>query len=160
MYQITPIMRGPFRKYELRRGSEYIGEFPTLQECEAIRDASEAAGTDDFVRGYVECIYFSGTGEDGQPENNAKLSPQALQRIAKDCAEFKQIAALPLAHAYAHNQYDEAQAGRDLWFTRNGHGVGFWDRRLGAVGDDLARDARSMGQCDAYAGDDGLIYLE
>jgi hypothetical protein len=24
--------------------------------------------------------------------------------------------------------YSEEQAGRDFWFTRQGHGVGFWDR--------------------------------
>lgn len=31
--------------------------------------------------------------------------------------------------------YDETQAGRDYWFTRNGHGVGFWDREQLRVDD-------------------------
>lgn len=34
--------------------------------------------------------------------------------------------------------YTEIQAGRDFWFTRNGHGVGFWDRGLGEIGDLLS----------------------
>jgi len=27
------------------------------------------------------------------------------------------------------DSYDDEQAGRDFWFTRQGHGVGFWDRK-------------------------------
>lgn len=32
-----------------------------------------------------------------------------------------------IEQAYARD-YDAEQAGRDLWFTSQGHGVGFWDR--------------------------------
>ena len=32
---------------------------------------------------------------------------------------------------------DDAQLGHDLLLTRDGHGVGFWDRDLGKLGDDL-----------------------
>lgn len=79
------------------------------------------------------------------------LSPGALAAIMRDCAAFKAKAADLLQVAYdcpAPDQpgfdelrtcpdYDETQAGRDFWFTRNGHGVGFWDRGLGQVGADL-----------------------
>ena len=160
VYVITPIMRGPIRKYELRRGAEYIGEFPDLATCEAMRDASEKAGPDDFLRGYIECIYFTDTGDLDQPEADAELSDDARALCVADCLEFQRREALPLAHAYAHHDYEAVQAGRDFWFTRNGHGVGFWDRGLGAVGDTLSTAARSWGSLSAYAGDDGLIYLE
>lgn len=160
-YVITPVQYGPFTRYQLRRGMEYIGEFPTLAACEAMRDASEKAGTDDFTRGYIECLYFTDTGEDDQPASDAPLSADALASIIEDCEAFKAIAALPLAHAYAHfPEYDAAQAGRDFWFTRNGHGVGFWDRGLGAVGYGLSRGARIFGTCSAYTNDDGSIGVE
>ena len=160
MYQITPIMRGPIRKYELRRGAEYIGEFPTLAECEAMRDASEKAGPDDFLRGYIECIYFTDTGDHEQPEADAELSDDARAMCVADCAKFQADNALPLAHAYAHFPYEPVQAGRDFWFTRNGHGVGFWDRGLGAVGDTLSTAARAWVSLSAYAGEDGSIGIE
>ena len=160
-YVITPIMRGPIRKYELRRGTEYIGEFPTLQACEAMRDASEAAGSDDFLRGYIECIYFTDTGDLEQPESDAPFSDDARAMCVADCLEFQRREALPLAHAYAHfPEYDAAQAGRDFWYTRNGHGVGFWSRGLGAVGNTLATAARAWASLSAYAGDDGSIEIE
>lgn len=160
-YTITPVQCGPFTRYQLRRGAEYIGEFPNLATCEAMRDASEKAGADDFTRGYIECIYFTDTGEDEQPASDAPLSADALASIIHDCESFKAVAALPLAHAYAHfPDYGQAQAGRDFWFTRNGHGVGFRDRGLGAVGDDLSRDARKFGEAHVYLNDDGSIGVE
>jgi len=42
-------------------------------------------------------------------------------------------------------QSDE-QIGYDLWLTRNGHGAGFRDRGLGAIGDRLSESARSFGE--------------
>lgn len=87
----------------------------------------------------------------------ASLSPRALASCIKDCADFQRENAALLAQAYGHGfparvigdgtlpdshrpawEYDEAAAGRDFLYTRNGHGVGFWDRDLGKVGDDLA----------------------
>ena len=52
------------------------------------------------------------------------------------------------------------QAGRDFWFTRCGHGVGFWDRGLGATGDELSEIARKFGNRDMVLGDDKKVYVE
>lgn len=173
MYQITPIMRGPIRKYELRRGAEYIGEFPTLAACEAMRDASEKAGPDDFLRGYIECIYFTDTGDDEQPEADAELSDDARAQCVADCEGFQSIAGPLLTRAYETGQYDAAQAGRDFWFTRNHHGVGFWDRKelngvymspqvpnVPDIGVRLTALAHRLKALSAYASDDGSIGLE
>lgn len=35
--------------------------------------------------------------------------------------------------------------GHDLALTRNGHGVGFWDRGLGDLGDELTEAAKLLG---------------
>lgn len=106
------------------------------------------------------------------------LAPETLARIIEDCERFQRCAAPLLEQVYGHSfparvigdgtlpnshrpawNYDATAAGRDLWFTRNGHGVGFWDRGLGEVGDRLSDGARAMGQVDAYLGDDGRVYL-
>ena len=54
---------------------------------------------------------------------------------------------------------DAEQAGHDFLLTRDGHGVGFWDRGLGEVGDRLTRACGSYGASDAYVGDDGKVYV-
>ncbi len=53
---------------------------------------------------------------------------------------------------------EQQKSRQDFWYTRNGHGVGFWDRGLGKVGDDLSTLARNEHGRDLYLGDDGLIY--
>lgn len=44
----------------------------------------------------------------------------------------------------------EAWAGHDLWMTRRHHGVGFWDRGLGELGDRLMAAAQAMGEPDDH----------
>lgn len=99
-----------------------------------------------MVRGYIEALFFTDSehgstrdadgGRAWNPETDsslpgdvafADLDGAALARILDDCHAFEAQAAdlLELADA---NGYDSEQAGRDFWFTRNGHGVGFWDR--------------------------------
>lgn len=54
--------------------------------------------------------------------------------------------------------YTAEQAGRDYWFTRNGHGVGFWDSDLGDVGD-LLSNAAGRTEINPYWTDDGRVSL-
>ena len=107
----------------------------------------------DFTQGYIEAMLFTETAESVSmvewfdPENQAALDagtisgsipgdsgfgdihPDTFDRIQADCIAFEHRAAHLLIEA--HNRgYDRAQAGRDFWFTRNGHGVGFWDRNV------------------------------
>lgn len=98
-----------------------------------------------FVRGYVEAMFFTETGcsDDGDMEHAtvAELSNEAWERIVADCDEFERRCRRLLDAAYQRD-YDEEQAGRDFWFTRNGHGVGFWDReqlREGGLGERLSK---------------------
>jgi len=113
--------------------------------------APEFAALDGFTRGYIEALFFTEeerlceeSGREmpevavniatlesrfigGDAPGFADLSTCALESIKADCAAFQSANAALLAEAYARD-YDEAQAGRDLWFTRNGHGVGYGDR--------------------------------
>lgn len=135
---------------------------------------------DDFTRGYIEALFFTET-EPGttsathDPETQSSLpgdygfenlAPETLERIIKDCAEFQHKNSGWLRHAYlpggGHDgEYAAIQAGRDFWFTRNGHGVGYRDRKElnEDVGRKLTRGAKECGEVWVTLGDDGKIYL-
>lgn len=57
-------------------------------------------------------------------------------------------------------EYTYEQAGHDFALTRNGHGVGYWDRDLGTVGDELTEYAQKERSVYVYIGDDHLLYLD
>jgi hypothetical protein len=124
-------------------------------------DAADKAGEklSPFVAAYIEAAYFTSTGDNDEPNSEAELSVQGRDLAISDCTEFVLLAHAHLDEVYANFPYDEASAGRDFWYTRNGHGVGFWDRDLGDLGDVLSELARQFGPCDLYAGDDGLLHL-
>jgi len=128
-----------------------------------------------FVQGYIEAMFFTqtGTGDDEELENAtvADLSSDAWRVIIRDCANFQAEAAPLLEQAYELDDYDETQAGRDYWFTRNGHGVGFWDRQQltdiqyfedGQAKENLGERLSELcrhDNVDLIVGDDGLLYL-
>ena len=112
-----------------------------------------------FEQAYVDCALWSSVDDDDDPlEDNydiRSIAPETLDRMAKDCKDFK-------ADAYdelAKSNLDDEKAGRDFWLTRNGHGTGFWDEGLGGkLGDALTKKAEAYGSYDLYVGDDGLIH--
>lgn len=120
---------------------------------------------DEFTRGYIEAAFFTntGSGDDGDLEDASfsELSPESLKAASDDCERFNLAADAWLFKAYTRGDmsYSSEQAGRDFWFTRCGHGVGFCDRDLGVTGDKLSEIARTFGNVDMYRGDDGLIYF-
>lgn len=121
---------------------------------------------DDFTRGYIECAlwcsYDNADESGGEPldanHSADDFSPDTLQAIVEECRMFQLNCAPALAVAYEHAGYNPARAGHDFWLTRNGHGVGYWDRDLGGIGDILADAARAAGERDLYVGDDGKVH--
>jgi hypothetical protein len=95
---------------------------------------------DSFARGYVEAMFFT-NGDTGDERENLlndwgveRLTKASVAAIARDCTAFEEAAGALLDLAYERDDYSPEQAGRDFWFTRQGHGVGFWDRKQLAVG--------------------------
>lgn len=124
------------------------------------------AGLDAFTQGYVEALFFTNASDpdDGllASATFADLATETLSRIVRDCDAFQKEHRADLDETIDTgriNGYDEAAAGRDFWFTRCGHGVGFWDRGLGDIGETMSKHARALGNVDVYSGDDGRIYL-
>lgn len=114
-----------------------------------------------FVEGYIEAMFFTDAGPDDEIPASAELSDDAQRRVMVDCANFQVKAAELLTQATTNYPYDLTQAGRDFWLTRNGHGVGFWDRDelTENLQTGLTQAAEAFGQCDMYLGDDGLVHL-
>lgn len=98
----------------------------------------------DFAKGYVEAMFFTNgdTGDEIEDLLNElgveRLTRAAVASIAKDCARFQMDQRNVLAAAYAECNYTPEQAGRDFWYTRQGHGVGFWSRN------ELSEDLRNL----------------
>lgn len=114
--------------------------------------AAQFRALDAFTQGYIEALFFTDeeqlceeSGRDmpavafnletmesrfvgGDSPGFGDLAPETLARIIADCAAFQTANAALLDSAYNRDDYKAEQAGRDFWFTRNGHGVGFWDR--------------------------------
>lgn len=134
------------------------------------KSARRFKALDAFTQGYIEAMFFTSINEeDLQHANVSELAPVAWAGIARECNEWQYAWATSLALAYQQDGYDEEAAGRDYWYTRNGHGVGFWTRdQLTKIvvgkrnetnlGDVLSERARVMGERSIYRGDDGLIY--
>ena len=136
-----------------------------------------ARAESDFVLGFIEAMFFTETShtfdssdwftderraasEDGQADGElpgdvgyTDLHPDALEAIRADCEAWQKKHAALLTLAEGIHGYDMQRAGSDYWFTRNGHGVGFWDSDLGDVGDMLSDAATAAGEVHVWFGD-------
>lgn len=104
-----------------------------------------------FVQGFIEAMYFCEQScfdseewfspetqraiEEGQSDGTIpsdatfdQLHAESLALIVRFCEGFQTINSELLALAYDRDGYDETQAGRDLYYTHCGAGVGYWDR--------------------------------
>ncbi len=139
---------------------------------------------DEFSQGYVEALFFTetGTSDDDELEDAtvADLSDDTRAAIVRECAMFQALCGgvmRELEHYKDHSGYNRTSMGHDFWFTRNGHGTGFWDRdydfrRVTNLPDDALLDISAwldhlgsacrgggmFGEVTIYVGDDGLIY--
>lgn len=108
---------------------------------------------------YLAAALWTESGDDGdayaRAYTTADIAPHSRAIMRAECDEF-------IAHNWALIQetgQSAEQCGHDFWLTRNGHGVGFWDRGYPvALGDALTRAARIAGSRDLYLGDDGRIW--
>lgn len=149
---------------------------PTAPHARQSRDPLRGA----YVRDYCAAMLWASTDESddtgGQPMDAsytaADIAPESLADIRAQLANFLFKARRLLRDATrtdnARSEYASHDVGRcasvarqtahDFFLTRCGHGVGFWDRGLGDVGDALSELAKQAGEVWPYVGDDGRIY--
>jgi hypothetical protein len=147
-----------------------LGEpFPLVRDCvragqnpqalvDSMRDRLADIIPAGYLEGYQACALWSSCDEDGEPldESGMLLARETLDAFLADCGAFLgEIDELGLPW---RDEIEWEELGQELWFTRNSHGAGFWDRDLGELGDALTEAAKRQGSCDLYVGDDGMIY--
>ena len=120
-------------QFRLNRSPYVKGDEP------GVRTPHPFYALDDFAKGYVEAMFF--TNGDTGDEKEDKLNELGVERLTKAsvaaiksyCGDF--LGQIMPDGCFARQwinraeSYDDEQAGRDLWFTAQGHGVGFWDRK-------------------------------
>lgn len=138
----------------------------------------------EFAQGYIEALFFTAGDMPGvfyrdpdadEPESVyvgfADLAPAALNRILNECVRFQATDVFKAFAAWRESAdalemgASDSQAGRDFWFTRCGHGVGFWDRPptfYGPHADTLTAacgHGTAFPNVDAYLGDDDKVHV-
>lgn len=114
----------------------------------------------DFTKGYLEAMFFA---DIDTPDHETyemglgDLTGDSVARILFDCARFQRRNLELLERAYKTG-YEPRQAGADFWFSRVGHGVGYWDRDLGDLGDKLHDAAKATGERWITLTDEGELY--
>lgn len=121
----------------------------------------------DFIAGYCEAALWASTcvAEDGLSItlDECEWGPGEKDKRAAECGDFIAYAGdLLVQYAEKHEPHPLrtvwALAGHDFWLTRCGHGVGFWDRGLGKLGDDLTTACKTFGNIDLYLGDSQEVF--
>jgi hypothetical protein len=119
--------------------------------------------SDSFLGGYLTAALWSSTDESDESGGNplddnydiSDISDKLMGKAIADCNKFEAENASDLAATGA----DDSQNGHDFWLTRNGHGVGFWDRGYDEkLGDRLTDACKKFGYFNIYIGDDGKLY--
>lgn len=121
-----------------------------------------------IAAGYCEAAEFTQDEEPGRLELSAESKVTAVHHVNDFVARCAAAgidwrSTLQPAGFRDHDEdgvqvwreaYTERDLGHDIWFSRNGHGTGFFDRDH-AIGDKAMRDAlqgiaRAMGEAYAY----------
>ncbi len=116
-----------------------------------------------FVRAYLAAAHWLETGEEGQPAKSREFSEGAKDAATRTCAMFYTVARCELEKAITLPGYDEDLAGVDLWLTQNGHGAGFFDRKVlvdNEIGERLTELVRqNVPPVSVYEGNDGMLHI-
>lgn len=120
------------------------------------------------VRGYAEAILWSAScngtapaevctdcaGEDCDQSLShnlnydvSQIDADSMAAIRKDVTDFVNANMADLIESGLPDDY----IGHNFYLNRCGHGTGFWDRGLGAVGDRLSNACTPYGETYAYA---------
>ena len=121
----------------------------------------------EIINGYKEAFIFAESARDHEGDfidnlDDYDFSPGADERIAQDVTAFINANLAAISEAMSDGATAN-QIGNDLHFTRNGHGVGFWDRPeiyTTNTANRLTNAAKFMPSVSAYIGEDNLIYIE
>lgn len=122
----------------------------------------EAGKFNAFFNAYITAALWSSVDDNGDPLDAnytaESIAPVTLEKMKADCEKFCENNLIVLTALDDKSLQSFELSGHDFWLTRSGHGAGFWDRGLGAVGEVLTVAAGLFGDSPLYVGDDNLIY--
>jgi len=112
-----------------------------------------------FLNEYVIAALWSSTDGQGIPLDDSftisDIDKNSIKEMESDCTAFLSKSKDILERV----GLDDSQVAHDFWFSRNGHGSGFWDHGLGEDGEELTKIAKSFGECHLEVGEDNVIYI-
>jgi hypothetical protein len=113
-----------------------------------------------ILNGILEAIEFTDFGPDSEYSYMPNVAACTIAYLDAYIDDFK--AMLDTTDGIERTAGDTARCtGHDIWYTTQGHGVGFWegvDRWTGAWAEcDAYCKANRL--ADAYVGDDGGVYI-
>lgn len=150
---------------------ECLKEISFRDDFESSRAMSKihSGKLDDFTKSYIVTALFSST-DNLEPSGGSPLDQkysienidgETISVMKKQCKEFQKL------YKYLYEEFwTDAEAGADFWYTRNGHGTGFWDKaskgtEQGNIGELLTKVCKRYGEFNLYLGDgphDGTIF--
>lgn len=112
--------------YPIFSNSEW-DHYPACCQCGTVHNYVNLT-LDEFTQAYLECALWAETDQSndqgGDPLDKNftidDIDPKSLKEAIFDCKQFQKENMEDIDSNFE-------QAGRDFWFTRNDHGVGFWD---------------------------------
>ncbi len=119
-----------------------------------------------FARGYLTAAVWADLPEEhigeliGVDDVDDKSKADAIEEC-RDFMDENMPELLQFCARYKSPHGDDSMecAGHDFWLTRQGHGTGYWDRGLGALGDTLSKSAKTWGERCILV-EDGKIFIE
>lgn len=137
----------------LDKMNKYGRDSLTDEELGVLGNPNEMDG---MVKGYLEAALFTEQErmeEDVQDEYgdfdvSEYIEPISIDDFSKDSIKLAKMDCDKFLSKFSDDDleeifeyYDLFDLGNDFWFTRNGHGVGFWDRDLPENIKELLMDA-------------------
>ena len=113
----------------------------------------------DMVDGYIDAAAWVGVAsDDGEPADVAcdDFSAMLVLAITDEVRDFTNGLPGDDIEAYL-STHSATQFGHDFFLTRNGHGAGFWDRGLGALGLRLTDASKPYGETNYWLDDNGRV---
>lgn len=141
---------------------EIMKEYGEEYNAAEIFDATSSFSIHDLSSiedAYLEAAFWTEEENlDGLSANN--MDDETHLSVTKDIMHFLSQNKELVQEALQYTTPE--QIGHDLWFTRNGHGTGYWDRqelKNAGISDKLTEAAKQMGSKNLLAAD-GNVYFE
>ncbi len=111
-----------------------------------------------YYEAYFDALFFGESELENTELGFTDINEECLKQHIKDLDLFFTKAESILEKS----EYTHDQACHDFYFTRQGHGVGFWEcvHCDESQGEKLTEIAKEFGEFYVYVGDDNKIYLD